>query len=78
MGHDTREIPASVRVPRADTRWICRSTPIDGPLIATVQAELAEYIRAQRLDRPIVVGHSLGGVLALAWLRGIQASQELS
>ena len=58
MGHDTREIPASVRVPRADTRWICRSTPIDGPL-ATVQAELAEYIRAQRLDRPIVVGHSL-------------------
>jgi pimeloyl-ACP methyl ester carboxylesterase len=40
--------------------------PIEGPLVGTAATELAEYIRAQRLDRPIIVGHSLGGTLALA------------
>lgn len=39
--------------------------PIDEPLIATAVIEVAQYIRSQRLDRPVVVGHSLGGVLAL-------------
>jgi N-formylmaleamate deformylase len=40
--------------------------PITSPLIATARVELAAYIRAQHLDRPIIVGHSLGGTLALA------------
>ena len=40
--------------------------PIAAPLLATVRTELAAYIRAQRLDRPVIVGHSLGGTLALA------------
>ena len=40
--------------------------PIAPPLLATVRAELVSYIRTQRLNRPIVVGHSLGGTLALA------------
>jgi N-formylmaleamate deformylase len=40
--------------------------PIGQPLLATVRAELIAYIRAQGLDRPIIVGHSLGGTLALA------------
>jgi pimeloyl-ACP methyl ester carboxylesterase len=40
--------------------------PIAEPLMATVRAELANYIRAQRLDHPVIVGHSLGGTLALA------------
>ena len=40
--------------------------PIDGPLFTTVQRDLAEYIRDQRLDHPIVIGHSLGGMLAMA------------
>jgi pimeloyl-ACP methyl ester carboxylesterase len=39
--------------------------PIKDPLLATVRRELVDYIRAQRLDRPIIVGHSLGGTLAL-------------
>jgi pimeloyl-ACP methyl ester carboxylesterase len=39
---------------------------IDGPLFPTVRRELAEYIREQHLDRPIVIGHSLGGMLAMA------------
>jgi len=39
--------------------------PIDGPLLPAVHRDLAEYIRAQKLDRPIIVGHSLGGTIAL-------------
>jgi pimeloyl-ACP methyl ester carboxylesterase len=40
--------------------------PIAQPLLATVRTELAAYIRSQRLDRPVIVGHSLGGTMALA------------
>ncbi len=35
------------------------------PLLATVRADLARYIRDEKLDRPVIVGHSLGGFLAL-------------
>jgi hypothetical protein len=30
------------------------------PLVATVRVELAKYIRDKQLDRPFIVGHSLG------------------
>ena len=40
--------------------------PIDGPLFPTVRRDLARYINEQHLDRPIVIGHSLGGMLAMA------------
>ena len=40
---------------------------IDGPLLATVRTELAAYIRAHKLAHPVIVGHSLGGFLAL-WM----------
>lgn len=40
---------------------------IDGPLLGTVRSELADYIRAHKLAHPVIVGHSLGGFLAL-WL----------
>ncbi len=40
--------------------------PIDGPLFPTVRRDLAEYIRDHHLDRPVVIGHSLGGILAMA------------
>jgi N-formylmaleamate deformylase len=39
--------------------------PIGGPVFATVRRQLADYIREQGLDRPVVIGHSLGGMLAL-------------
>jgi pimeloyl-ACP methyl ester carboxylesterase len=39
--------------------------PISVPLLPTVQKELVEYIDAKKLVRPIIVGHSLGGFLAL-------------
>jgi len=35
--------------------------PIEAPSLSTVRSELAAYIREHRLERPIVVGHSLGG-----------------
>ncbi len=38
---------------------------VPGASLKQVEQELAEYIRAQRLDHPVVVGHSLGGFLAL-------------
>ena len=35
------------------------------PLLGSVRDELAEYLRRTRLERPVIVGHSLGGVVAL-------------
>jgi pimeloyl-ACP methyl ester carboxylesterase len=38
---------------------------IPAPMLDKVRDGLADYIRAKHLDRPIIVGHSLGGFLAL-------------
>ena len=38
---------------------------VQAPLLATVEKELAAYIDDQHLDHPTIVGHSLGGFLAL-------------
>jgi pimeloyl-ACP methyl ester carboxylesterase len=38
---------------------------IDGPLLPAVEQQLSEYIAANKFDHPIVIGHSLGGFLAL-------------
>ena len=40
---------------------------IDGPFLPAVRDAVLQYIQDQRLRRPVVVGHSLGGLLAL-WL----------
>lgn len=39
--------------------------PIHGPFLSTVRGQLAAYIQANHLDKPIIVGHSLGGNVAL-------------
>ncbi len=36
---------------------------IDKPLLPTVRDEIIEYIRANHLEKPIIVGHSLGGFM---------------
>lgn len=36
-----------------------------GPVLAPLAAEIARYITSERLDRPAVIGHSLGGHLAM-------------
>jgi pimeloyl-ACP methyl ester carboxylesterase len=38
---------------------------IDQPLLPAVEKDLLAYIDDKRLERPVVVGHSLGGFLAL-------------
>jgi pimeloyl-ACP methyl ester carboxylesterase len=38
---------------------------IDGALVAPVAAELRRYIAERRLQRPSVIGHSMGGLVAL-------------
>ncbi len=40
------------------------STP-GAPMLETVREQLAAYIRANQLVKPVIVGHSLGGFLAL-------------
>ena len=41
--------------------------PVEGPFLSTVRDDLARYIRDAGLEQPIVIGHSIGGFLAL-WL----------
>ncbi len=38
---------------------------IPAPMLATVRDEIAAYIRKNKLDHPVVIGHSLGGTMAL-------------
>lgn len=40
---------------------------IPAPFLETVRNDLATYIRDQKLGHPVIIGHSLGGFLAL-WL----------
>jgi len=40
---------------------------IPAPFLETVRNDLAAYIRDQKLDHPVIIGHSLGGFLVL-WL----------
>ena len=41
--------------------------PTKPPLAAAVRKDLVRYIRSHRLDKPIIVGHSMGGFIAY-WL----------
>jgi N-formylmaleamate deformylase len=41
--------------------------PIGAPFLSRVRDELIKYVRNQRLQKPIVIGHSLGGFLAF-WI----------
>lgn len=39
--------------------------PIQGPLLTEARDQIAQYIRQNRLERPVIMGHSLGGSIAL-------------
>jgi len=45
-----------------------------GPLLSPLADELARYIATQNLRRPIIVGHSMGGTLAL--MLGLRANVQ--
>lgn len=49
---------------------------IDGPLLPRVDRELSDYIAANKLDQPIIVGHSLGGFVGLRF--AINHPEQLS
>jgi len=40
--------------------------PVEGPFVPTMRDAIVRYIRDNKLEKPIIVGHSLGGHLALA------------
>jgi pimeloyl-ACP methyl ester carboxylesterase len=40
---------------------------IEAPYMKTVRDAIITYIREQKMDRPIIIGHSLGGMLAF-WI----------
>lgn len=46
---------------------------VPAPFLEKVRKDLAAYIRDQKLEKPVVVGHSLGGFLALS-LAGAEPS----
>jgi pimeloyl-ACP methyl ester carboxylesterase len=37
--------------------------PMNGPFLEAVSKGIVDYIRAKKLDKPVIVGHSLGGFL---------------
>ncbi|BAV64882.1 hypothetical protein SCLO_1018420 [Sphingobium cloacae] len=44
----------------------------DGPLLGPLADEIARYMRTQGLTRPAVIGHSMGGTLAM--MQGLQGA----
>jgi len=48
---------------------------VAGPLIENAREGLAAYIRTNHLEKPVIVGHSLGGFLAWIWLPAIPISR---
>src|ERR1700675_952234 len=40
---------------------------IEAPFLETVRRDLATYIQKKKMNKPVIVGHSLGGFMAL-WL----------
>jgi N-formylmaleamate deformylase len=41
--------------------------PMDGPFLEKVRNGIVKYIKDQKLDHPVIIGHSLGGMMAF-WL----------
>ena len=41
--------------------------PVDGDLLPNVRSELVDYMRQEKLDHPVIIGHSLGGFLGI-WI----------
>lgn len=42
------------------------ATPLANPLLPAVRDQLLAYIKTQKLNKPVVMGHSLGGFMGLA------------
>jgi 3-oxoadipate enol-lactonase len=66
----TPQLAQTHRVIRPDLRGMGRSSAPDGPyLMETLAGDLAAILDAMAIDRAAIVGHSLGGFVALAFAR---------
>ena len=64
------ELAKTHRVVRPDLRGMGRSNYTDGPyLMETLAGDLAAILDGMSIDRATIVGHSLGGFVALAFAR---------
>jgi len=64
------ELAKTHRVIRPDLRGMGRSSAPDGPyLMETLAGDLAAILDALAIERAAIVGHSLGGFVALAFAR---------
>jgi len=50
-----------------DVAGFAGNAPVAGPLLPKLRDELATYVKAQKLNRPVVVGHMFGATVAY-WL----------
>lgn len=66
----TSKLAARARVLRPDVRGLGRSSVTPGPyLIETLAADVAALLDAKDIETATIVGHSLGGYIALAFFR---------
>jgi 3-oxoadipate enol-lactonase len=66
----TSQLAQTHRVIRPDLRGMGRSSAPDGPyLMETLAGDLAAILDAMAIERAAIVGHSLGGFVALAFAR---------
>ncbi len=67
---EASDLAQTHRVIRLDLRGMGRSSVTDGPyLMETLAADIAAVLDALSVDRATIVGHSLGGFVALAFAR---------
>ena len=45
---------------------LASNAPVADPLLPAVRDQLLAYIKTQKLNKPVIMGHSLGGFMALA------------
>ncbi|HLI95248.1 MAG TPA: alpha/beta fold hydrolase, partial [Candidatus Baltobacteraceae bacterium] len=63
-------LASRMRVIRPDLRGMGRSSVPDGPyLMETLAGDVAAVLDALGIDRACIVGHSLGGYVAMAFCR---------
>lgn len=64
----TEQLKGRYRVHRIHVQGFAGAPPEEnatGPVAAPVAEDLARYIAEQRLDKPVVIGHSMGGTIGM-------------
>lgn len=68
--HQARALANAHRVVRPDLRGVGATTVTDGPyLMESLAADVAAVLDALAIERAAIVGHSMGGYVALAFAR---------